>query len=404
MTDLGRGLSFVIAAAALFGPAAHAQVAAGDPGGLRGVSGLAGAAGNAPVPAVGGPSVAGMAASGNPYLGGAVAGGPYSNGGYALSTVPGGMSGMGGLGGYSGMGLPGPGGLGYGGYSYVDPNSQYLLGLSAMTVATGRYYKDIMTARITRERSRQMALDTARKRIQFEAWYESLKPRTQDLVDSAVRTELDESRKDPPMTKVWSGATLNSLLNSIRKMGRLSRGPNISLEEDTLKHVNLASPAMPGSVGMLRDGGKITWPLGLKEKQFDDRRDRLARNLESAVDAIKGKGDVEASRLKDINNDFDELRRQVNDSQDELPITQYLEARRFMTQLGDAIRALRDPKIKNYFNNTWNAKGRNVSELVDNMTRDGLVFAPAAPGDEAAYSALYYALRNFEAGLALAQK
>jgi hypothetical protein len=286
----------------------------------------------------------------------------------------------------------------------LDPNAQYLQGIASLTVATGQYWKDIQTARITREQARQMSIDTARKRIQFEAWYESLKPRTQDLVDSAVRTELEEARKDPPMSRVWSGAALNSLLNSIRKMGRLSRGPNVNLEEDTLRHINLASPAMPGSVGMLRDGGKITWPLGLKEKQFDDLRDRLARNLEQAVESAKGRGDVESRLLKDITVDFTALRDKVNDSQDDLPITQYLEARRFMSQLGDAVRALRDPKIKNYFNNTWNAKGRTVAELVDNMSREGLVFAPAAPGDEAAYSALYYALRNFEAGLALAQK
>ena len=32
------------------------------------------------------------------------------------------------------------------------------------------------------------------------------------------------------------------------------------------------------------------------------------------------------------------------------------------------------------------------------MTKEGLVFAPAAPGDEAAYRAVYDALRTYESG------
>jgi len=395
MLNSSRSAALALALAAAFGSTAHAQIAVGGglPG-LRGMGGFTGLTGVIPSP-IGVPAVAGSpyglsTVAGNPYLGaGSLASGPYSNGGYSLATTPG-------L-------YPGYGGYGYPPYN-LDPNAQYLMGLSSLTVATGQYWKDIESARITRQQANQMSYDTARKRIQFEAWYESLKPTTQNLVDAAVRTDLERARKDPPQTEVWSGKSLNDLLNSIRKMGRLSRGPNIGLEDDTLNHVNLASPAMPGSIGMLRDGGKISWPLGLREKMFDDLRDRLARNIETAVSAIKGEGDAGARLLKDINADLKALQEKVNDSQDDLPITQYLEARRFMAQLSAAVRSLSDPKIKNYFNNTWNAKGRTVSELVDNMTRDGLVFAPAAPGDEAAYSALYYALRGFEAGLALAQR
>jgi len=66
-----------------------------------------------------------------------------------------------------------------------------------------------------------------------------------------------------------------------------------------------------------------------------------------------------------------------------------------------AIRALSDTNVKNYLdkNNTWNAKGKNVAELLDHMVKSGLVFAPAADGDQAAYNAAYQALRAYEAGM-----
>ncbi|MBY0231987.1 MAG: hypothetical protein K2W96_22110, partial [Gemmataceae bacterium] len=72
-------------------------------------------------------------------------------------------------------------------------------------------------------------------------------------------------------------------------------------------------------------------------------------------------------------------------------------------QLKEAITALRDPNVKKHLDNTWNAKGDTVQKLVDHMRKEGLSFNAAAPGDEAAYASLYYALRAFEAGL-LAQR
>ena len=40
-----------------------------------------------------------------------------------------------------------------------------------------------------------------------------------------------------------------------------------------------------------------------------------------------------------------------------------------------------------------------MAELVKFMTDEGLWFAPAAPGDESAYLALYHALAAFDAGM-----
>ena len=388
-------LSVALALAALAAGSVQAQIAI-NPGaaGAMGFGGFTGGTAGVGLP-VGGIGITtpyGLSTvGGNPYASGSLGVSPYGVGGYGLSTMPG----------YSSPYAYNPPYYGY----RQDPMNGYLTGVASVTSATGQYWKDIQSARLTREEARRSSFETTRKQLELQRWYEVQKPKTQDLVDAAVRTELEGARRDAPMTDVVAGRSLNALLNNVRKLGRLSRGPNIQLEEDTLKHINLTSPAVSGNVGMLKDGGKITWPLSLQEKPFEDVRTRLARNIEQAVDAIKtNDGKVEPRLLRDIEADRKALDAMVKNSQDDMTIGQYLEAQRFMGQLSAAVNSLKDPAIKKYFNNTWNAKGKNVAELMEHMKNEGLNFGPAGPGDESAYMALYYALREFESGLALAQK
>jgi hypothetical protein len=336
-------------------------------------------------------SISTLAGGGTPLLGGStLATSPYGGGGgYGLSTIPGAGEFGSGAGGYGG----------YGGYgTYIPPEGYALMGLASLTSAQGKYWGDIQQARLLREQANQLSFETAKKRVEAALWYESIRDTAPKMREREMATDLDRARKDPPATEVWSGRSLNELLRSIQSLGSLNRGPNIALDEDTLKSINLSGGAR-GNVGMLRDGGKLSWPLPLQEAQFSENRDRLAKNLRRAVADLQGKDPVEPALLRDINNDFKALNEKVSASADDLSPGQYIEAKRFLNQLASAVRALSDPKAVNYFNNTWNAKGKTVAELVAHMTKEGLVFAPAAPGDEAAYSSLYQSLRQFEAGM-----
>jgi hypothetical protein len=318
---------------------------------------------------------------------------PYGNfgGDYSLSTVPGASSGY------------GSSPYGYPPYTYIPPDAALLYGLASLTNAEGKYRIDIQQARLLREQSYQMSFETVKKRLELEIYLEKMKLTAPQMREREMATDLDRARKDPPATEIWSGRSLNELLRSIQGMGSLNRGPNLPLEEETLEHINV-SGGTRGNVGMLRGGGKLSWPLSLQEPQFTEQRKRLESNLQHAVVDLKDKNPVPAATLRDINNDFKELNDKLSDSADELSPGQYIEAKRYLNQLGQAVKALSDPKAANYFNDTWKARGKNVAELVANMTKEGLVFAPAAPGDEAAYSALYQSLRAFEGALQQTQK
>jgi hypothetical protein len=282
----------------------------------------------------------------------------------------------------------------------LDPYSGYLMGVASVTAATGQYYQDIQQARLTRYQANKASLDYAKERIRHEAWLES----TRYMSTAAIRerdfsTALDAARRGASDGDIASGKALNDLLRSIFSKPSLSRGPNLPLEEDTLRHINLTTKAASGNVSMLKDGGKLTWPIGLQEPAFKESRERLTRKFEEAIETIKGGKVPDRSVLTDLNNDLKSLENSLSASTNDLSVGQHLEAKRYLAQLKQALRSLSDPNTRNFLNNTWNAKGRTVAELVDHMRREGLSFNAAGPGDEAAYTALYYSLRAFEAGL-----
>jgi hypothetical protein len=345
---------------------------------------------------------------------------------YALSTAPGYnpyMAGSGTMSASSPYGLSTspyasqssiPPILPYGPYSYGEgligagPGVGYgsaLQGLASYTQAAGRYWIDIQQARLMREQVHQTQIETARRRIQFEQWYESVRPTAGKMLENERRSEVERARRDANDGEVTSGRALNALLGSIRGAGKVSNPPNIPVDAALLRQVNLSGGSSSGNVGMLKDGVKLSWPDGLMDPSYDEARKRLTRNLRNAVDMAKEGDPITPALLKDIRADYNAINNKLSEGgQDDVSAQQYMEARRFLTQLNASINALRDPNVSKYFNKTWDAKGNTVAELVDHMTREGLTFAPAAPGQEAAYRALYPALRAYEAGLQVAQR
>jgi len=344
-------------------------------------------------PAMANPYALSTVASTNPYLSSAALGtSPYS-----LSTTGGGY----------GTGNPYYFPPSYGGYGGGDGYGSSLQGLAALTSATGQYYNQIQQAKLIQEQARQANIDTARKRLEFEAWYETIKPTAGRLADAQMASDIDRARKGAPRTEVWSGKALNDLLASIEKAGpsRLKEGPNVGLEDETLKSLNLTSGSGGGNAGLLRKlldkDYRLNWPEALTEAPYEKMTKDLEKDMRAAALEIYQGGDVAADKKRDIRSLYDAIEKKFNDSADDLSPSQYIEAKRYLNQVKAAVRALSDTNVKKYLdkNNTWNAKGKTVAELVDHMSKSGLKFAPAADGDQGAYNAAYQALRSFEAGL-----
>jgi hypothetical protein len=129
-------------------------------------------------------------------------------------------------------------------------------------------------------------------------------------------------------------------------------------------------------------------------------RDLRIEVTDKAKDAIrqassKDKKDLPAV-ITDLKAKVNELHKLLARNVNELPANEYIGAKRFLNSLDDAIRALEDPNVGNYFNQTYVAMGPSVRQLVDYMRKNGLTFAPAVVGDEPAYQALHGALAAYD--------
>jgi len=337
----------------------------------------------------------------NPYVGAALATNPYL-GSAALNA--------------SYANSPGYGGGGYGGYyppyisSYLyaaNPYNGYLRGAADVTTANGKYLMMQQQARLERERANQEHLVTRRRIIEEAEWERGRIPNPEKVREADIEAALNRARRDPPLTEVWSARSLNSLLNHVAaQQGRGVKGPTIQLDPETLKSINLTPADSRANAGLLKDEGKLQWPRSLQGQEFSDPRTRLSRLMEEAVQKLKfnPNNPVPAGLVRDMTNDLQKLNERLNDSVNDLSPSQYIEARRYLNQVGDAVAALSDPKVGGYLNQNWTGKAKNVAELVNYLAKSGMRFAPATPGDEPAYNALYRALADFDAGMQVAQK
>lgn len=298
--------------------------------------------------------------------------------------------------GSSGGFMMSPYGFGYGA-GFVNPNAAYLQGLADYTVATGQYWKDIQAARITREQATQMSLDTQRKKIQFEMDYERLKYDTaRRTAEDQRRALLQNARRDPPMTEVWSGQTLNILLKSILDSSNPTAGPNIPLDEEVLRGINLIDKSSRANVSLSKDEGKISWPIALQEEVYDESRDQFSKLFSQAMGSV-GSGVVpDFKLLREMRKLLKELNTTLEARFDSTSPGEYLAARRVLGQLKEQVNGMSDPGIVKG-NKNWRASVKTVADLVGFCMKNGMEFGGSvSPGDQRAYSAAYYSLRNYE--------
>jgi hypothetical protein len=198
--------------------------------------------------------------------------------------------------------------------------------------------------------------------------------------------------------EIWSGTTLNVLLRDTQQMAaRGYSGPVIPLSEDILRQINLTGTGR-GNSGQLRDAGQLQWPFGLQtlppdeeSKQLRDQVDKLM--AEGKQQAMGGR--VNPTTITELNRALAKLRQLLLPQVNVLSFGDYVEAKRFLSQLSDAVTTLRSPNASKYVDGTFAARGRSVKELVQFMTENGLSFAPAVSGQEPAYNALYQALLSY---------
>jgi hypothetical protein len=319
-------------------------------------------------------------------------GGAYGGGISPYAYSPG----AGGYGGYGGGDLGG-----YGGYSYPDPYGGGLRGAAEAIAAQGKFEIDFQRARLLNQEAERSKVDTRRK-IYDEWLYERANtPTLVDLQERSQKLELRRAMLGMPPTEILSGYALNTLLTDLqKKMPLNAKDPYGPIDPEMLKQINVTSQSSAGNIGVLKavkEGAPLNWPLPLQGTAYQDEVRRLNRLATEALNLVQNRGQVDPATLNNMKEDIKTLRSKVSAHINELTPSQSIEANRYLNQLGDAVTALAQADVANYFPDKFAVKAKTVPDLIKFMTEKGLKFAPAVGGDEAAYSALY----NYLVGYAM---
>jgi hypothetical protein len=280
----------------------------------------------------------------------------------------------------------------YGDYSaggYLSGAADVISAQGNFMIAAGQYEQ-------LHEQRKQMKIQTQRQA--FDEWlYErQMRPTAEDERERQQHEFVRRARNDPPASEIWSGNALNTLLVNIQKVERTQGpGPTVPIDETILPRINVTSGANAGSVGLLRAGGKLQWPLLLKGDDYDDDRQQIDKLMRQAYGEAQA-GAVQADTLNGLNTALEQLTGDLKRNIRKVSSYDYINAKRYLGEVQSTIRTLQDPNVSNYVTRKWAAQGSTVGELVRNLTKQGLHFAPATQGDETAYSSLYNAMATYD--------
>jgi hypothetical protein len=287
----------------------------------------------------------------------------------------------------------------YGGYGYGGNRGGFLNGVANVTSAQSQ-------ALVTQQAARQASFqaDAAqldyRRRVFDEMNYEKMHtPTPEDIRAREQEMALRRARNDPPQTEIWDGTALNTLFQNIRQTQAVTGafGPSVPINPAWLPHLAVTA-------GVARSGGtmfteKLKWPLPLAVSRYKDNRDQIAGLINDAVMQIKSAGMADPGTLENLSGAIKALQARTDKDIASMTPSDSIRCDRYLNELRNGVQVLAQPDAAKAVGGGWAARGNTVGELVTNMTRDGLKFAPANPGDEQYYTALYNSLLTYDAGL-----
>lgn len=282
--------------------------------------------------------------------------------------------------------------------NYYGREGGFLIGASSVIDASGQLQVTTQQAKLMQEQTKQEKLRTQRQAFDERRYEQMLTPTLEEERRYSQQQELRRSQNDPPITEIWSGKALNDLLKDLQKLqSHGAYAPTSPLDQSMLKHINVTNGTTEGGNTKLVREGKTKWPLALRDKSFDKQRGDIDKLLPEAIQQAKG-GEVDEDTLTSLIGAIKKLDKNLRSQVADISSTDYVRAKRYVSELESATKVLQDPNVANYFGK-WSARGNDVAELVKHMTDNGLQFAPAGQGDQSFYTALHRSMATYDVAL-----
>jgi hypothetical protein len=287
----------------------------------------------------------------------------------------------------SGGGYPG-----YGGVYVQDPVSGFYNGVANLTSAYGQYIQDYQQARLLNQDVERSKLSTRRMLIEQQEWEQARIPKAEDVRRYKMEQELRRAINDPPVTEIFSADALNILLRNVKDMqAKGGYGPLVSIDKETLEHINLTVTA-GANIALFKDGGKLRWPFALRDTPFDKDREQAQDLVYKALKETEA-DELSPATQRQLKATIGNMDKALERMGPEMSIPDSIQARRYVDELSRAVTALEHRTASDSLKNKKvTPQARTVGDLVLHMTKNGQQFAPALQGEEGPYRALYQGL------------
>jgi hypothetical protein len=205
------------------------------------------------------------------------------------------------------------------------------------------------------------------------------------------------------LSAVLAGEALNALVLDIdRRSANGKEGLAVVLGARALGQIRLTSL---GDV-FLRSYSepKWKWPVELMGPAYAEERKRFESLVADAVKRARGNKKLRPGALQELTRSLRKLGSMLRDRADEYPPATYVFARRYLADLQASLDSLSSPAVLAQAWKSARGRGSSVGELLRYMSEENLLFAPAAPGEEAAYLMLHAGLTTYRDLLAAQRK
>jgi hypothetical protein len=273
------------------------------------------------------------------------------------------------------------GGWGWGAGSALQGQAEVIRAVGDLTIQQEK-------ARIEREKANRAKLETRRATLNEMLYEKAMTPTFGELQAIDQNRIVQRMMTTPLPLEISSGRTLNQFLPFLQQISAKGiQGPPIPLDPYALARVSVTIGTGGPNLTLFRQD-RISWPLGLR----GPIQVKLDAALRTAI-AQATKDELDPTLFNEVQT----LNRQLRDDftrrfqADQISASDWLVASPFLDLLTQNIFALGQPGANRILDGSYSARGSNVPELVAYMTGNGLTFAPAAPGNEAAYQGLHNA-------------
>jgi hypothetical protein len=190
-------------------------------------------------------------------------------------------------------------------------------------------------------------------------------------------------------SEVASGEALNQILTAITVAeSKGGKGVAAFLPPQLLDEIRFTG-ATGDLVNLVRQSGRYVYPTAFAGPELRDLRDMLDKDFAAVANTLIAGKPIDPNRLMKLEltlKRFEEIASPIIRNQS---FEDAIDARRFLNQFGNAVRAMKGSGMVGVVNPNWSSEGTNVAELARHMAKYKLRFGPAPQGSESAYLALH---------------